>query len=168
MSSKFEISLNSGPHSFLQKMIGKWEGQNSVWFEPGKLADSSPVNATITGILGGRFLQYQYQSFFGKDNLEGLAIIGYDLNLERYQVSWMDTFHNGTAIMASNAERNLNEINVLGSYIYISPDLVEHQWGWRTIMEMPNENELIITAFNIMPDGTELKATESQLKRILS
>lgn len=165
MSDKFENSLKSGPHSLLQKLIGNWEGQNSLWFEPSKLADSSPVKGSISSILGGRFLQYQYKSFVAEQELEGLAIIGFDLNLERFQISWMDTFHNGTAIMASNSERKSNEINVLGSYIYIAPD-AEHQWGWRTIIDLKNDNELIITAFNIMPDGTELKATESKLKRV--
>lgn len=37
-------------------------------------------------------------------------------------------------------------------------------WGWRTEVQL-NGNELIITAYNILPDGQEAKATELSLTK---
>ena len=47
--SKFETSLESGPHHELLKLVGEWEGTSRTWFEKDVLADESPVSGKNPG-----------------------------------------------------------------------------------------------------------------------
>lgn len=159
MSEKFETSKASGAHHQLGRLVGEWEGTAKTWFEKDVLGDESPVRGSIKLIMDGRFVLHEYRGSLGGKPLEGMAIIGYHLASGKYQSAWIDTFHNGSAIMFSEGTRGDDSMSVLGSYEYITPEL-EEKWGWRTQIEMINELQIQIRAYNISPDGKEAIATE--------
>lgn len=161
--SKFEMSLEDGPHHQLGKLCGSWEGTSRTWFEKDLLADESPVKGTITSILDGRFLLHQYQSSLQGNPLEGLAIIGYSFPYERYQTAWVDSFHMGTGIMFSEGDANPAGHSVLGSY---GGGGMPEPWGWRTTIEVKSDDQILITAYNIEPGGAEERATEINYRRM--
>ncbi len=162
--SKFETSLATGPHQELSKLIGEWTGTSSVWFEPGDPTDVAPIEGTFRSLLDGRYVIHEYKSSMKGKVLEGLAIYGYHIDLKRYQSAWIDSFHTGLAIMFSEGERGSTKNAVTGSYAYVTPELEQH-WGWRTELEFVNDNEVVITAYNISPDGHEDIATQIKYNR---
>lgn len=164
MSQELETSKASGPHSQLLKLQGHWEGTNKVWFEPGDPVDQSSVTGSMKLIFDGRYILYEYTGSFQGNPLEGMAIIGYDLNMKRYQIAWIDSFHTGTSILFSEGERGSEEPSVLGSYTYIAPE-GETTWGWRTTIEVINDDEIFFRAFNVIPGAGDVKATETIYKR---
>lgn len=97
--------------------------------------------------------------------VEGIALYAYNLDLQRFETAWIDSFHTGTFILFSEGQRNTTDLNAKGSYAYITPE-TEQFWGWRTTIEMDGENKLVITAYNISPQGEEQKATEMVLERM--
>lgn len=161
--SKFETSLESGPHHELSRLVGEWEGTSRTWFEKDVLADESPVNGKITSILGGRFVLHQYNSSLQGKALEGLAIIGYSFPYERFQTAWIDSFHMGTGIMFSEGDATPAGHSVLGSY---GGGGMPEPWGWRTEIKMNGDDHLIITAYNIEPGAVEQQATELSYRRL--
>ena len=56
-----------------------------------------------------------------------------------------------------------NGFQVLGTYPDPNggPD-----WGWRTEVELVDNDHLVIIAYNIDPEGGEAKATEARLTRV--
>ncbi|WP_207426155.1 DUF1579 domain-containing protein [Pedobacter sp. SYSU D00535] len=161
---KFETSKSSGEHKQLASLVGKWTGITKVWFEPDVLADESPASGTISLILDGRFVLHEYKGSMSGKALEGLAIFGYDLQNNKFQSAWIDSFHMGTGIMFSEGPHQEKSFAVTGSY---GSREMSERWGWRTEIDLRSEDELYITMFNISPSGEEAKATETVYKRIL-
>ena len=163
--SQFEQSKASGAHLQLSKMVGEWEGTTKTWFDPAKLEDESPISGTMRSILDGRFIMHEYRSSFGDKPIIGMAIYGYNLDLQKFQCAWIDSFHNGSAIMFSQGDKGEANFNVLGGYAYVTPEIEQH-WGWRTHIEMLSDSVMMITAFNVSPEGQESKATETIYRKV--
>ncbi|WP_207421136.1 DUF1579 domain-containing protein [Desertivirga brevis] len=165
MSEKFETSRTTGAHFQLSRLVGKWKGTTKTWFDPSKLEDESAISGTMKLILDGRFIMHEYESSFGDKPITGMAIYGYHLELRKFQCAWIDSFHNGTAMMFSEGKKDEREISVLGGYTYVTPETEQH-WGWRTDIAFSSDDEIIITAFNISPEGQEFKATETVYRKV--
>lgn len=165
MSENFETSQTTGAHHQLSRLGGEWEGTTKTWFDPDKLADESPVRGIMRLILDGRFIMHEYKGSLSGKPFEGIAIYGYHLALKKFQCSWIDSFHNGTAIMFSEGKKGADDFAMVGSYAYVTPEMEQH-WGWRTNIEIISDDEVMITAYNISPEGQEDKATETLYKRV--
>lgn len=164
MSEKLNNSKITGKHALLNKLVGEWEGTARTWFEPDTVADESPISGTMKPVLDGRFILHEYKGSFGGKPLEGIALFGYHLELEKFQSAWVDSFHNGTAIMFSDGTRKEDRFSMLGSYTYVGPD-AEQKWGWRTEIEIVNDDHIKLVAYNITPEGEEARATEIDYRR---
>jgi uncharacterized protein DUF1579 len=160
----FEGSRQSGsPHHFIAQLVGSWTGTSKLWLEPDVLTDESPVQGSIQLVLDGRFALYLYQGSVESEPQKGIFTFGYNTLSDQYEASWVDSFHNNTAIMFCVGSAKEDGFSVLGSYPDPNggPD-----WGWRTEVELVDDDHLLITAYNISPEGGEAKATESQLTRV--
>ena len=165
MSEKLETSKKTGPHSQLKLLEGQWVGIAKTWFEPEVVHDSSEVKSTIKPVLGGMYMLHEYTGSFEGKPLEGLAIYGYNLTLQRFETVWVDSFHTGTAFLFSEGSRGSQDWNVKGTYAYVTPE-TEQYWGWRTTVEMIGLDEIVIQSYNISPEGEEQLATETKLNRV--
>lgn len=158
----FEQSYGS-PHHLLSRLAGGWVGTSRLWLEPDKLADESQVVGNIQLVLDGRFALYLYQGSIEGEPQHGMFTFGYNTTVDRYEASWVDSFHNNTAIMFCMGKPTDNGFTVQGSY----PDPTGGpDWNWRTEVELLDNDHLVITAYNISPEGEEAKATEATLTRI--
>lgn len=161
--NNFETSLESGIHAKLSVLIGSWKGTTKTWFEPGVVADESEITGIFRPVLGGRFVMHEYRGSLNGKRFEGIAIYGYDIPNDTFQCTWMDSFHMGTGIMLSNGKATENGSSVLGSY---GGPGIPVPWGWRTVTELIHPDALVITAYNISPEGQEDKATETVYTRL--
>jgi hypothetical protein len=151
------------PHHFLAQLVGQWTGKTRTWFERGVFADESPTQGSIHLLLEGRFAFYLYQSAMEGEPVHGMFTFGYNTTLDQYGASWVDSYHNNTAIMFCIGGPKGKGFFVLGEY----PDPTGGpDWGWRTEVEMPDGDHLNITAYNIDPEKQEYKAVETTLTRI--
>jgi Protein of unknown function (DUF1579) len=161
MSQKFENSLLEGQHQFLKSLEGNYKGITRVWFEPGVIGDESSCSGTLRSILGGRFLMHEYTGSMQGKPIEGVAIFGCSLGDSKLQMAWVDSFHNGTAIMFSENTSIDNPYSVMGYYGQ------EPRWGWRTQINRDTEGKVIITMFNSAPGGPEEKAVETIYEKVV-
>ncbi len=153
----------SSPHRFLAQLVGGWSGKTLTWLEPEGVPRQAQTQGSIQLVLGGRFALYLYQTATDAEPQHGLFTFGYNTTLDRWEASWIDSFHNNTAIMFCVGQARDNGFFVLGSY----PDPTGGpDWGWRTEVSLIDHERLLISAYNISPEGAEAKASETQLTRM--
>jgi len=154
---------SGSPHKLLAQLVGGWAGQTLTWPEPEGIPLGAQTQGSIQLILDGRFVLYLYQTTMEAEPQHGLFTFGYNTTLDRWEASWIDSFHNNTAIMFCTGEAKGNGFFVVGSY----PDPGGGpDWNWRTEVDLVDREHLVITAFSVSPEGVEAKAVETQLRRI--
>ncbi|MEL1265343.1 DUF1579 domain-containing protein [Pseudoxanthomonas putridarboris] len=158
----FEASLAEGRHRQLARMAGEWEGRFRLWFTPDELACEAAQRGTLRSVLGGRFLLHEYESRFNDEPIEGIALYGFHLDDNEWQAAWAESFGTGTQLMSCVGPGDDPRLDVLGSY---GDGQGGPRWGWRTRLEQPDDDTLVITMSNITPQGEEMLAVETRYTR---
>lgn len=160
---QLEMAANAMPTEVFNKLIGQWAGVSRTWFEPDKLADESKITGEFTSVLDDRFVRHTYTGTIMGKSRRGEELLAYNGVTRMFESTWVDDFHMNYAIMFSQGNAIEAGFSVRGEY-----DVGENQprWGWRTDYELIDADRLLITAWNIFPDGKEVRAIETSYRRV--
>ena len=142
---------------------GHWVGIARTWFEPGQLADESPIDGSIEPVLGGRLLRHTYRGAMQGKPRMGEETIAFNKTGPRWEVSWVDDFHMGKAILHSVGDATDTGFTVLGHCLVGDP---HPPWGWRTTYALEGPDQLTIRSHNVMPGEAEALAIEVRYRRV--
>lgn len=78
-------------HKILHRLVGTWDVQSKMWFDPNKAPEAGTGTATFTSVLGGRFVRQDYAGTSLGNSFEGIGYLGFDSLNKEYVASWIDT-----------------------------------------------------------------------------
>ena len=150
------------PLNQLASSAGSWHGHNKLQDPITNNPADSPATATLTALLGGRFMRLDYTWAYQGTPQEGSILIGYEAEADRVTAHWINTWHMGDKVMACQGPANPGgEISVRGSYAAPpGPD-----WGWRITITPHEGQRLGVVMHNIWPEGKEELAVEADYTR---
>lgn len=144
---------------FLKDLEGRWTGTATTHMGP-ETRFEDPWDVSFRVLQGGHFALQEHAIQVDGVAHEGWALLGRKGDTDEYTMTLADSFHTaGSGLLVS--EGRLSEsgkFSVLGHY-QAGPE----QWGWRTDMQVHGDS-LLITVFNISPDGQEYPAIDAHLK----
>lgn len=116
---------------------------------------------TITPVLGGRFVRFDYTWAYRDAPQEGSFLIGHDAGAGEATAHWIDTWHMNDKVMACRGPAEPGAaLSLRGSYACPpGPD-----WGWRTVITL-GDRILRIVMYNVTPEGQEALAVEAEYGR---
>ena len=155
-------SLASGPHALLGSFVGSWTGTTRTWLEPGELVDESKTEGTVRAVLDGRFVVHEYVGTLMGSPMKGQAILGFELDRDRFVCAWVDSAHMTTAVMLLVGGTGVrDEVSILGSYD-VPGDV---PWGWRMTFDASSTRELVVSHYNLPPEAPAYLGVETRYVR---
>jgi uncharacterized protein (TIGR03067 family) len=141
---------------FLTNAIGEWSGKTKLLM-PGERDRTSDSKLTIAKTAMGKFLTLSYTWSYDGNDQQGMLLLGAGKNGS--VASWVDSWHNGNAIMAMRGE-SAGNVTLLGSY----PAPPGPDWKWRFVIS-EDGGKLKFVMTNISPKGEEYPAVEAEYQR---
>lgn len=150
------------PLQQLAAYTGRWQGNNKLQDPLTNSPEDSPATATLTALLGGRFMRLDYTWAYQGAPQEGSLLLGYEAEAGQVTGCWIDSWHMGDKVMACQGSVTpAGEISVRGSYAAPpGPD-----WGWRITLTPAPDERLALVMHNIWPEGKEEVAVEANYRR---
>jgi Protein of unknown function (DUF1579) len=100
MMAAMEKSAALGPnHKLLEPMVGNWNVAGKMWMKPGAPPMESTATAVTKSIMGGRWIQQDYDSSFMGQPFTGMGLTGYDNIAAGFVSTWID--NQSTMIMVN-------------------------------------------------------------------
>jgi len=157
------MSVTNGLEAMLTN-AGEWVGTNDLVLQEGAAPLQSAATARVAGVLLGRFVRVDYTWNYEGQPQEGMMLIGYQPKAGVVTMDWADTMHNGRRVMhCTGGAAADGTLEVKGTY----PAPPGPDWGWRTVIAPAAgaSEKLVITMYNIWPEGKEDFAVRMELVR---
>jgi hypothetical protein len=144
------------PHKVLASMAGRWSTKINSWMEP----DKPPMESTGTSvqkmILGGRFLQQEFNGEMMGSPFTGIGVTGYDNHTKKYVSTWIDSM--GTAILFFEGTGSVDGKAITQEACYDNP--IRGPMVWRSVTRIVDDNTHVFEMYSIEKSGKEEKMME--------
>ena len=113
MMRKAEAAGAPGPgHKALEHYIGNWKCDVKCWMDPKGQPEQSQGTSKITWIMGGRYLQEDFQGQMMGRPFNGRVVMGHNNIKQTYQSVWFDDMN--TALFTSEGKGDAKQITLEG------------------------------------------------------
>lgn len=164
MQACMEAGMPGEMHAFMAKQAGVWTGTNKMWMGPGSAPIESPLTATITKEMDGRYTKCEYKGEVpGMGPFHGVGYNGFDNVSQKFVSSWIDNHSSG--IMQGEGTLSADKKTLNWTFEYNCP-VNKRPSTMRQIERYTSEDSMTLEMHGKDPkSGTDYKMMEIELKR---
>jgi hypothetical protein len=153
--------VSPGPvHQQMAKRAGQWTMVKKLSM-PGQKPMEATGNATITSILGGRFLREENDGMLFGQPVAAEMMSGYDDDADRYEVVWGWTGANRLITATGKSEDGGRKIHYTSSYDSGKGKKEQIVIDLRTV----DDDHFVVTLTSKLPDGKDGPTVETTYTR---
>ena len=147
----------------LADLVGKWSGENLLWFMPGDPVRKSDATAHVEMVEGNALAVIQYTWAYEGKPQQGVLMVRTNSAPGDASTVLIDSWHTSNKFMNFYDEDGKDGlVAVHGTYAAPpGPD-----WGWRVVVRASSADAFEILMFNITPDGQEAPAVAASFTRV--
>ncbi|SCZ85517.1 DUF1579 domain-containing protein [Nitrosomonas mobilis] len=151
-----KLAMPGEPHQLFASLAGSWTTKTKEWMGPNDPPVESTGSAEMKMLLGGRFLQQEYNGQMHGQPYTGIGINGYDNILKRYVSTWMSTMGTGIFTMEGTASADGKTITLHGQHTEPGGGQMAHRAIWKII----DKNTQTFDMYGAHHGGEEMKMME--------
>ncbi len=151
-----KLGTPGAPHKLLAGMAGSWATKTKGWMDPSKPPMESAGTCEQKMILGGRFLQQEYNGEMMGSPFAGIGVTGYDNHTKKYVSTWMDSMGTGIYLFEGTASADGKTITQESHY----DDPFRGPMTWRSVTKIVDKNTHVFEMYGIDKNGKEEKMME--------
>lgn len=140
---------------------GKWNGEVTMWMEPGAEPQKTTQTAEIKMLFNGMYQEGIYKGDFGGMPFEGRSTIAFDNAKKEFQSTWIDNMGSGIMMMTGKYDEASKTLTMEG--MGVNPETGKEE-KMREVTKFPDENTQIMEMY-CEKKGKEEKIMEIKLTR---
>jgi len=156
METYAKLATPGEPHKQLASLAGSWTTKTKEWMEPGKPPMESAGTCDFKVLLGGRFLQQEFNGDMMGQPYSGIGISAYDNLRKRYVSTWIDTMGTGIFFMEGTASADGKTITLRGQHDEPNGGRMTHRAVWKIV----DGNTQTFDMYGTHKHGKEMKMIE--------
>lgn len=151
-------------HKLLVDGAGKWTGKSTMWMTPGSEPITTDCNATVTSIMDGRYIKYEFESEMpGMGPYHGFGLYGYDNVAKAFKSTWID--NHSTGMMVGDGELSKDGKTLTWNFKFHCP-VTGKPAAMREVETITGPNTRTLEMFGADPkSGKEFKMMSIALTR---
>ena len=106
-----KASTPGEPHKKLEAIVGTFDTRVRSWIDPSKPPEDSVGTSVNTWVLGGRYVEQQFDGTMMGEPFTGIGYIGYDNVQKKYVSAWLDTSGTGMIYLVGSADASGKTVN---------------------------------------------------------
>jgi hypothetical protein len=147
-------------HKQLARLVGEWKTEVKTFYPDPANPETTQGSATFRALMGGRYVQQNFQGEFAGQRFRGMGISGYDNRKKKYVGAWIDTM--GTGIMTTEGAYDEKKHELVETGVSSGPTGEEKV---KMISRYLDDNKFVFEMYMVDGEGKETKTMEMTYTR---
>jgi len=150
----------------MQKMLAKsdgvWDGEVTMWMDPGKPPQKSKSTCTNKMVLNGLYQESVHKGTMMGMPFEGHGTVGYDNAKKVFVSSWIDNMGSGIMYTEGNWDNASKSVVMKGKS---TDPLTGKDTDVKEVLKFLDDNTQVMEMYGTGPDGKDMKMMEIKFTR---
>lgn len=149
-------------HKMMAKWDGTWNGEVTMWMQPGAPEQKSTSTAVNKMIMNGLYQQSTHTGDMMGMPFNGMSTVGYDNHRKEFVSTWIDNMGSGIMVLKGPWDEATKTITLTGKMVDAG---TKGETNVRETFKIIDDNNQEMTMYVTMPGGKEFNTMNIKYTR---